>query len=70
MADEGDEAFKARIAELRRHAFKEQDDPMLKAQQENIRRHPEVKPVLLEIDAGPVRCQRLLDSMIAAEQRT
>lgn len=65
--EEGDEAFKARIAELRRFAFKEQDDPMLKAQQENIRKHPGVKPVLLEIDLGPVRCQRLLDAMIAAE---
>ncbi len=67
---EGDAALKAHIAELRRHAFKDQDDPMLKAQQENIRMHPDVKPVLLEIDAGPVRCQRMLDAMIAAEQRT
>ncbi len=69
IADEGDEAFKLRIAELRRFAFQEQDDPMLKAQQENIRRHPEVKPMLLEIDAGPVRCQRILDNLIAAEQK-
>jgi phenylpropionate dioxygenase-like ring-hydroxylating dioxygenase large terminal subunit len=67
VADEGDEALKLRIAELRRFAFQEQDDPMLKAQQENIRRHPKVKPVLLEIDAGPVRCQRILDGLIAAE---
>lgn len=67
-ADEGADALKARIAELRRHAFKEQDDPMLKAQQENIRRHPGVSPVLLEIDVGPVRCQRRLDALIAAEQ--
>ena len=67
---EGDAAFKTRIAELRRFAFKEQDDPMLKAQQENIRKHPGVKTVLLEIDAGPVRCQRILDALIEAEQRT
>ncbi len=65
---EGDEAFKLRIAELRRYAFQEQDDPMLKAQQDNIRRHPGVKPILLEVDAGPVRCQRILDGLIAAEQ--
>ncbi len=68
--EEGDEALKAQIAEMRRHAFKEQDDPMLKAQQENIRRHPGVRPVLLEIDAGPVRCQRILDSLMAAEAAT
>ena len=67
VAAEGDEAFKLRIAELRRFAFQEQDDPMLKAQQENIRLHPHVKPMLLEVDAGPVRCQRILDSLIAAE---
>jgi phenylpropionate dioxygenase-like ring-hydroxylating dioxygenase large terminal subunit len=65
--DGGEEAFKLRIAELRRFAFQEQDDPMLKAQQENIRRHPNVKPMLLEIDGGPVRCQRILDGLIAAE---
>ena len=69
IANEGDEAFKLRIAELRRFAFEEQDDPMLKAQQENIRRHPGVKPALLEVDAGPVRCQRILDGLIAAENK-
>lgn len=68
VAEEGDEAFKLRIAELRRFAFQEQDDPMLKAQQENIRKHSNVKPVLLEVDAGPVRCQRILDGLIAAER--
>ena len=66
--EEGDEAFKTRIAELRRHAFKEQDDPMLKAQQDNIRKHPGAKPLMMEVDVGPVRCQRLLDRLIAAEQ--
>ena len=68
--EEGDEALKIRIAELRRYAFKEQDDPMLKAQQENIRKHPNAKPMLLEVDAGPVRCQRILDGLIAAESAT
>ena len=69
MPEEGEEALKQRIAELRRFAFKEQDDPMLRAQQENILRHPGVKPVLMEIDAGPVRCQRMLDALIAAEHK-
>lgn len=68
-SNEERQAFKLRIAELRRFAFQEQDDPMLKAQQENIRKHPNVKPMLLEIDGGPVRCQRILDGLIAAEQK-
>ena len=67
---EGEEEFKVRLAEIRRFAFKEQDDPMLKAQQANARLHPGVKPILLEIDAGPVRCQRMLDALIAAEAGT
>lgn len=67
LAEEGEEAFRERVAQLRRHAFKDQDDPMLKAQLENIRRHPGVAPVLLEIDAGPARCQRILDALMAAE---
>lgn len=65
--EEGDEAFKAQIAEMRRMAFKDQDDPMLKAQQENIRLHPDARPMLLEIDVGPMRCQRMLDRLIAEE---
>lgn len=64
---EGDEALKAQIVQMRRFAFKEQDDPMLKAQQDNILRHPKARPVLLEIDVGPVRCQRILDGLMAAE---
>ena len=70
IPEEGSEAFKARIAELRRFAFKEQDDPMLKAQYENIRKHPGVMPALMAVDSGPVRCQRALDALIAAECRS
>lgn len=68
--EEGDEALKAQIAEMRRYAFKEQDDPMLKAQQANIQRHPNARPVLLDIDIGPVRCQRILDGLLAEEAAT
>ena len=42
---------------------------MLKAQAANQRRRPDVKPVLLAIDAGPMRAQRVLDTLIAAEQK-
>lgn len=69
VAEEGDEALKTQIAQLRQYAFKDQDDPMMKAQQENIRKHPEVSPIMLEIDAGPMRCQRILDGLIAAERK-
>jgi phenylpropionate dioxygenase-like ring-hydroxylating dioxygenase large terminal subunit len=61
-------ALAARVTELRRFAFKEQDDRMLNAQQRNAHENPGIKPVLLAIDAGPVRCNRILDEMIAAEQ--
>lgn len=64
---EGEDRFKDRIAELRIYAFKDQDDPMLQAQQKNMRKHPEAKPVFLEIDAAPVRCQRILDVLINDE---
>ncbi|VCU70718.1 Toluene-4-sulfonate monooxygenase system iron-sulfur subunit TsaM1 [Pigmentiphaga humi] len=66
---DGEVDFKARIAELRRTAFKDQDDPMIRAQQINIRLHPGVRPVLFEIDAAPVRCQRILNALIEEEQK-
>ncbi|MFC4929666.1 Rieske 2Fe-2S domain-containing protein [Massilia sp. GCM10023247] len=60
----------AKFAELRRFAFQEQDKPMLDAQQEAIgtRNFWDMKPVLLTIDAGPVRMRRALERMLLAEQ--
>lgn len=55
------------IAALRRYAFEEQDDPMLRAQQRNVVDNPDKKPIMLEIDMGPIRCNRILDALIEAE---
>ncbi|PTB17083.1 Rieske (2Fe-2S) protein [Trinickia symbiotica] len=67
--NEDQEEFKEWLAEARRHAFQNQDEPMVEAQSEMMRRYPEAtaRPVLLEVDAGPVRCNRILDDLIRRE---
>lgn len=59
----------AAIRELVRHAFEEQDKPMLEAQQQRMGTAPfwSLKPVLLPGDAGAVRARRKLDALIAAQ---
>ncbi|KWV48520.1 hypothetical protein AS156_18825 [Bradyrhizobium macuxiense] len=68
---EGDEQTAAEVrkkmSELRRIAFEEQDEPIVEAQQRYLLKHPEAKPVLLKIDTGPARCNRILDKLISAE---
>jgi vanillate O-demethylase monooxygenase subunit len=61
----------ARYAELRRFAFEEQDKPMLDAQQAALGEANfwDMKPVLLTVDAGPVRMRRALERMLAAERQ-
>jgi vanillate O-demethylase monooxygenase subunit len=57
-----------RLAELRRFAFAEQDEPMIRAQQRILDESPAPPPpVLLPIDVGPVRYRRILDRLIAEE---
>ena len=56
------------MSDLRRVAFEEQDEPMIEAQQRFMDRFPAARPVLLEIDAAPVRCNRILDNLIAEER--
>jgi vanillate O-demethylase monooxygenase subunit len=65
------EEIKRKLSELRRMAFEEQDEPIIEAQQAFILSHPELtaRPALFEIDAGPVRCNRILDRMIAEEEQ-
>jgi phenylpropionate dioxygenase-like ring-hydroxylating dioxygenase large terminal subunit len=60
----------AQFAEMRRYAFQEQDKPILDAQQAGIGNNNfwDMKPVLLSIDAGPVRMRRSLERMLRAEQ--
>ncbi len=59
------------LSRLRRFAFDEQDRPMVEAQQQAYDRAggPDaLKPVMLSIDAGPLRARRTLARLIAAEQ--
>ena len=67
---EGD--IQQRLADLRRYAFEQQDEPMLLAQQAELLRSyssgkPLCKPVLFEVDAGPVRYQRVLERLKARD---
>ncbi|MDP4593780.1 MAG: hypothetical protein NWT00_04325, partial [Beijerinckiaceae bacterium] len=69
-----DEAFnrdmQQKIAHMRRFAFEEQDAPVVAAQQRRLEGALEtLKPVVLAIDAGPVRYKRILQKMIDAEQK-
>jgi vanillate O-demethylase monooxygenase subunit len=66
-----DDEVAATLSRLRRFAFEEQDRPMVEAQQRAYERAggPDaLKPVMLSIDAGPLRARRLLGDLIEAEQ--
>lgn len=64
-APEDDDAINRRIAETRRFAFAEQDAPMIEAQQCNINASSRaLTPALLSIDAGLVRCKRVLERLL------
>jgi phenylpropionate dioxygenase-like ring-hydroxylating dioxygenase large terminal subunit len=65
-----DAEIQAQVSHLRRVAFEDQDQVIIKAQQAMISHLGEIaRPVLLEIDLGPVRYKRVLDKLIAGEQR-
>lgn len=69
---ETDREVADQLSRLRRFAFEEQDRPMVEAQQQAYDRAggPEaLTPVMLSIDAGPLRARRILSSLIAAEQQ-
>jgi vanillate O-demethylase monooxygenase subunit len=59
-----------KLAQLRRVAFEQQDKPVVEAQQRNMGEGEfwSLKPVLLSIDAAPVRFRRTLEAMVKAEQ--
>jgi len=54
---------------MRRYAFEAQDKPLIDIQQQIIgeRDFWSLKPVLLSVDAGPVRMRRTLERLIAQE---
>ena len=58
-----------RLASLRK-AFDTQDKPMIEAVHQNMGglALDELNPVMLSVDAGPVRARRVLAQLIAAEQ--
>jgi hypothetical protein len=63
-----DSEIHKQASDLRRVAFEDQDQAIIKVQQANMRKTPHpLKPVLVDIDAGPVRCKRILDAMIHQE---
>lgn len=66
LSPEADQRFR----QLRRFAFEEQDKPMLYAQQQAMgdAEFWDLKPVLLSVDAGPVRMRRTLERMVQEEQ--
>ena len=59
----------ARLAEMRRIAFEDQDKPIIDAQQEALGDNDfwDMKPVLLNVDLGPVRMRHTLERLRKAE---
>lgn len=65
---EDDVEIRAKLSAARRHAFADQDAPMIEAQQRRITAGVTRKPTLLAVDAGAVRVARVLDRLIAVER--
>jgi vanillate O-demethylase monooxygenase subunit len=64
-----DGEIQAKVSDLRRIAFQDQDQAIIKAQQEvMLGRQQPAHPVLLEIDVGPVRYKKVLEGLIKKEQ--
>jgi vanillate O-demethylase monooxygenase subunit len=64
------EQIREKISVMRRFAFAEQDGPVIEAQQVVIdQAGDDLDPVTLSIDVGPMRYKRILQNLIAAEQR-
>ena len=58
-----------RIAKARRHAFEQEDAPVIEAQQQIIDTAlTPVDPVILAIDVGPVRYKQILQRLIRNER--
>jgi vanillate O-demethylase monooxygenase subunit len=64
-----DSEIQKQLSDLRRFAFEQQDQPVIRAQQERIRGQKNSEhPILLDIDAGPVKYKRVLEALIKREQ--
>lgn len=63
--------IRKQLSDLRRQAFEDQDQIIIDAQQLHYS-DPHIdtsRPALLDVDAGPVRFRRILDRLIAEEDR-
>ncbi len=62
--------MRLKVADLRRFAFEEQDEPMIRAQHHNLRAFAAdaPRPILLETDAGVVRWHRIMEQLLDAER--
>jgi len=68
QGDEHNEQIRQKISELRDFAFAKQDAPIIEAQQRRMdSATSRLEPVLLSIDAGPGRCKRILDRLLAED---
>jgi hypothetical protein len=67
--DEQNAKIRDKIYEMRTFAFAEQNLPVIEAQQACMdRAGKELKPVLLSIDAGPVRYRKVLDRLRSEDE--
>jgi len=63
-----DAELNAKIAKNRHFAFADQDAPVIEAQQRVLdSMGGQARPTLMIVDAGPSRCKRIMDRLIAAE---
>lgn len=63
MGDELNTRIRDDLTRLRRYAFEQEDAPVIEAQQRMLDRPGAPRPMLLSIDAGPVRYRRLLERL-------
>ncbi|MGE4010720.1 MAG: hypothetical protein AB7G15_01125, partial [Alphaproteobacteria bacterium] len=65
-----DSEIRAKIADLRRFAFEQQDQVIIREQQKTmLRLKPEqLRPVLLEIDMGPQRYRQIMRKLMSEER--
>lgn len=65
--------MRLKVSDMRRFAFEEQDEPMIRAQHANIAAFERCdganpRPTLLETDSGVVRWHRIMDQLLADER--
>jgi vanillate O-demethylase monooxygenase subunit len=66
------EEIRIKVADMRKTAFADQDEPMIRAQHHIIEAFKnlgeELKPVMIETDAGTARWHVVFDKLLAAER--